>query len=300
MGKERMQNISMTPPEMEYIPLNDLLIHQSYVELFKKNGLETFQNFLDFQGGEVFRRNRLRSVVRIELKNALNRPFWFHMKRHELNWKERLKSLFHLGKAHDGEHEWNRMLEFLKAGIPTTLPVVFARKKFLGLPWKSMTVTAHLYNAERLEDFIPSFFSGEGKDYLSFKRKILKETAELCRIVHQNGYNHNDFYLGHFFIRRDPFTLYLIDLQRVERHVRIPMRKRIKDLAQLYFSVLPLKEISKTDCLRFILLYAGKIFKKNELRKIMKQVQGKCIRIEKHTRKLIERVKIEKKRTGYW
>lgn len=300
MENERVQDISMIFLEKEYVFLNDLIIHKTYADLLKRNHLETFQDFLDYQGGVVFRRNRQRSVVKMELKDAENRSFWFHMKRHELNWKERLKALLHFGKAHDGEHEWNCLLECLKAGIPTTLPVVFARKKFLGLPWKSMTVTEHLYDAERLEDFIPSFFSGEGRGDLHYKRKILRQLAGLCREFHQKGYNHNDFYLGHFFLRREPFTLYLIDLQRVEHHAHLPMRKRIKDLAQLYFSVLPIKEITKTECLRFMRLYAGKDMDRSGVRKIMDRVQRKCITIEKHTRKLIERVKIERERTGYW
>ena len=290
----------MTFSLKDYVPLNDLLIHKSYVDLFTRNHLQTFQDFLDYQGGEVFRRNRLRSVVKMELKDPENRSFFFHMKRHELSWKERLLSLFHLGRAQDGEHEWRRLLEFCGAGIPTTFPVVFARQRFLGFPWKSMTVTEHLYETQRLEEFIPSCFSGEGAKDLRFKRKILKQMAALCHEFHQRGYNHNDFYLGHFFIRRDPFTLYLIDLQRVEHHARLPMRKRIKDLAQLYFSVLPVTEITRRDCLRFMLLYGGKTFDRQKLQKIMDRVRRKCIRIERHTQKLIQRVKIEKERTGYW
>lgn len=300
MGKERVQDLLMTLSEKDYVPVNDLLIHKSYVDLFKRNHLQTFQDFLDYQGGEVFRRNRLRSVVKIELKDSENRSCWFHMKRHELHWKERLKAFLNFGRVHDGEHEWNRMLEFLKASLPTTLPVVFARKKWAGLPWKSMTVTEHLYEASRLEDFIPAHFSSGGGGDLNLKRKILKQLSALCAEFHQRGYNHNDFYLGHFFIRSEPLTLYLIDLQRVEHHARLPMRKRIKDLAQLYFSVLPLKEITPRECLRFMLLYAGKTFSRQELLKIMERVLRKCIRIDRHTQKLIQRVKIEKEQTGYW
>ena len=300
MGKERMQDISMMHPEKDYVFLNDLVIHKSYADLFKRNRLETFQDFLDFHGGEVFRRNRLRSVVKFSLKDEEGHVFCFHLKRHELNWKERLKALFHFGAAHDGEHEWRRMQEMLALNIPTTPPVVFARKTLWGLPWKSMTVTEHLYGADRLEDFIPMNFSGEGREDLGLKRKILKQVAALCSRFHGSGYNHNDFYLGHFFIRRDPFSLYLIDLQRVEHHLHLPMRKRVKDLAQLYFSVLPIKAVTSRDCLRFMLLYAGKNFSRKELLKIIDHVQRKCIRIEKHTEKLIQRVKIEKERTGYW
>ena len=83
--------------------------------------------------------------------------------------------------------------------------------------------------------------------------------AAVARRFHAAGYNHRDFYCGHFFVRepaRGKFEIRLIDLQRVQRRRRFRRRWIVKDLAQLVWSA-PRDRIACTHKLAFMRYYLG-------------------------------------------
>ncbi|HLC17210.1 MAG TPA: hypothetical protein VJL89_13390, partial [Thermodesulfovibrionia bacterium] len=80
-----------------------------------------------------------------------------------------------------------------------------------------------------------------------------------------------------------------IDVQRVEKRDELPLRYRIKDLAQLYYSVQVTGNISRADCLRFFLTYLNKDEPDKRDRKLIKAIIKKAGIIEKHTVKLLNR-----------
>jgi hypothetical protein len=96
----------------------------------------------------------------------------------------------------------------------------------------------------------------------TLKQKLIKQVAEIARVMHENGINHRDFYICHFLLdlafgTEADIKLYLIDLHRAQIRRSVPTRWRVKDLAGLYFSS---KEIglTKRDVLRFIKKYRNK------------------------------------------
>ncbi|OVE72820.1 hypothetical protein BVX93_02070, partial [bacterium B13(2017)] len=237
--------------------------------------------------------NKIRSVVKIELKDEKERLRIFHLKRHSLNIKEQFYSLFRMGNALDGLNEWNMIFSLHEVTIPSMVPVVFGEKRKMGMPWKSITLTEHIYDSFRLETFIHEKFSSLSlsSEQILLKRKIIKKLASLARKFHNLGFNHNDFYLGHFFIIPSTMTLHIIDLQRVVRRKKIRDRDRIKDIAQLLFSSQQINGINNTDCIRFLkdYLQIKKIgfIEKNFIYKVLK----KYLRINRHTLKHLNKAK---------
>jgi hypothetical protein len=75
--------------------------------------------------------------------------------------------------------------------------------------------------------------------------------------MHWRGFNHQDYYLCHFFFKRgEALDLRVIDLQRAGRRLFFRSRWFVKDLAQLHYSSLALP-ISDWDRLRFYAVYSA-------------------------------------------
>jgi len=251
----------------------DIFINKVFIKVLEKNDLCLFDKVISYSKGEVFRENSVRCVRKIELQDDDGKKHIFHLKTHKLNVFEIIKSFFRLGDLEDGFNEWSKILLLESLNIKTMVPVSFGESKKFGVPYKSFTMTEHLYDALRLEEYISiNFKDNMTKDKILLKRKITKELADIAFNFHKSGFNHNDFYLGHFFINLNDFTLNIIDLQRVHQRNQIRDRDRIKDIAQLYFSA---TQIFKEKRLKDInSVFINKVFRKN-------------LRIAKHTKKVL-------------
>jgi predicted Ser/Thr protein kinase len=66
--------------------------------------------------------------------------------------------------------------------------------------------------------YFPKHFSPPlSKEGIFKKRELIKRVAILARDFHRNGLNHQDFYLGHLFIRQGDGEIFIIDIQRVHQ-----------------------------------------------------------------------------------
>ena len=271
-----------------------LLIHRDFADLLRRHGLNRFDALYGLSAGELFKKNRYREVVRIYLRGEHGGHI-FHLKRHHPPLPVRLASIFTGLRIRDeAANEWAKMLRLAEVGIPTMTPVAFGSIRRWGLPYRSLTLTLHLYGAEKLEEYLPARFGGGalGPAQAEEKRRIIRETARWARRFHDAGFYHQDFYLGHIFLRPgegDGFTLHLIDLQRV-REVRVVRRDRVvKDLAQINFSAMQLGCVTRTDRLRFLLAYLGTDRLDAAGRDMVRRIAAKTRRIARHTRKLLAR-----------
>jgi hypothetical protein len=100
--------------------------------------------------------------------------------------------------------------------------------------------------------------------------------------------NHQDFYLGHFFIPAEqPLEgeprLFLVDLQRLERRRAVPRRYVVKDLAQLLYSADQFPQLSRTDKLRFLRFYLGERPLSPRANGLARAVIAKAGRIARHS-----------------
>lgn len=265
-----------------FISQNDLLINEKFFDYLKGVNLAEFQSLIDFNEGHGLKKNKFRSIVRIERKGKT-----LYLKRHFWPWKERIKSIIPLVKKEDARNEWKSILLLDSLGFNTMVPVAFGEKKKFGLPYLSLTLTEHIYDAEKFETYLPKHFIFPLKsEKISEKRILIKRLAALARDFHSKGLNHQDFYLGHLFIRSKDNTIFIIDLQRVHRGKIIRMRDRIKDLAQIAYSAKSSSIFTRTDFIRFACSY----FERNKLnrddKRLVKKINVKAEKISRHDAKL--------------
>ena len=110
-----------------------VLIQAEFVPLLQQHGLTTFDSWMNYQGGQAAKHLlRERRTTRIQLVAADNTQQVFYLKRHfPSSWREYVKPLLHgrwplLG----ARNEWNALLHFHAAGVPTMTPVAFSRTSF--------------------------------------------------------------------------------------------------------------------------------------------------------------------------
>ncbi len=282
---------------MEFVEHNGLLFNKSYLAFFKRAGLDSFDALMDYVGGKEFKRKAARSVVRIGLAEGVccGSTKAFFLKRH-YEEPERKKGLTGLitggGKGYeDARNEWEKIIELTELDFLTMVPVAYGQRKADGGKVKSLTLTEEIYDAVRVEDYIPKL-KGRGFEGMEIKRDVIERLGELAKRFHGLGFNHQDFYLGHFFIRPLTSEIFLVDLQRVQRRDASRQKRWIlKDLAQFTFSALETDNFTRTNLARFGHVYVGKKEFDAGDRKMIKKIIAKSERIARHTVKLLERRK---------
>jgi len=265
-----------------FIRHNNILINKDCLDVLKDNGLDAFQALRDFNDGFPLKKNKFRSVDRIELGNRV-----FYLKRHFWPCRERLRSINPLRKKEDARNEWDNMLLLNKMGFNTMTPVAFGESKKLAQDYFSLTLTENLYDAEKLEIFFPKHFMPPlTRKKIYDKRAYITKLAVLARDLHNNGLNHQDFYLGHILVRQEDDKFFIIDVQRMHKSRTISLHDRIKDLAQLTYSAKGLGIFTKTDLLRFFHVYTGSDALTPDNKKLARNILSKAKKISKHDAKL--------------
>jgi heptose I phosphotransferase len=259
-----------------------MLINKDYLDLLKGNGLDSFQALRDYNAGHLLKKNKFRSVAKIELGGRV-----FYLKRHFRPCWERLRSLNPLLRKEDAKNEWNNMLLLNSLGFNTMTPVAFGEREKFALAYFSLTLTENLYDAEKLEVFFPRHFKPPlNHEKINDKRAYIKKLAVLARDLHNKGLNHQDFYMGHILLRQEEDKFFIIDLQRMHKNRTISLHDKIKDLAQLAYSAMGLGIFTKTDLLRFFRVYTGSDKLTSDNKKLAGSIMAKVIKISKHDTKL--------------
>ena len=259
-------------------------------ELFARHGLANFDEFMAFPGGTRIVHKRGRSVYRIEVVGRA-----FYLKRNHQHPTEVWKALSRLRLPKLGARtEWENIQAVHAAGIPTVKPVACGEQSRCGIEIVSFTLTEELYGAESLDiawrrDFAPP----RPRELVKKKHLLLKNMAALACKFHAGGMNHQDFYLNHFFLGAGG-TLYLLDLQRVQRRARTPRRCVIKDLAQLNYSTRVYGGFSNSDRLRFFKEYLGGKPLGPDARRLVHDIHAKTERISRHDANL----RVRRRRRG--
>jgi heptose I phosphotransferase len=253
-------------------------------EPFQGVQLDTFEAFWKIRLTEVAREVGERQTSRIELVLGGDRRA-FYLKRHgRPHWKEWLKPLLRLTWPVLGAiPEWKAIAHFENAGIPTMVGVACG--------WqggRSFLLT------ESLEGYIRADHWMEQADDRLQRKSLVTQVAEMVARMHASGLHHQDLYLCHLLLKwgtGDPggCDARLIDLGRVRKHRRLPLRWRIKDLAQLYYSSCRLA--STIEMMRFWRSYWNAAGVRRSLatrkweRTLIKRIVSKAHRIDRHTRK---------------
>jgi heptose I phosphotransferase len=315
---------------MRFLKHKGLTINKDFLPLLSENELDSFDSLMSFSAGELETEKRGRSVVRFSLasleidgsegvletekhdrsiaeigfessKGGLEGELKksFYLKRHtaaaKTSLSARLRGVIKGAGAEDALNEWEMTLLLLKEGFSVPMPVAYGERKDA-----SLTLTEELYNAVRVEDYLPRLSDSKtGFAGVLKKRRLIKKLGSLAGDFHQKGFNHRDFYLGHFFINPDlpdiPDTndteIFILDLQRVQRRKNPVKRWVLKDLSQLAFSASITENISSTDMMRFAYAYFGVGKLSSDNKSMIREVLGKVARIASHTEKLLAKRK---------
>jgi heptose I phosphotransferase len=263
-----------------------LRINRRFAPALEAHGLTTFDAIFKLAGGKVVRSVGSRSTAQI-LLNAGGPGQSFYLKRHAAaSLVERVKPVIHLSQPILGaRNEWEAILRFHAAGIPTMTPVAFGESGE-----RSLVMTEDLGTNRTLLDWVndttgsrPQRSGAVSRDAGIVKRELLRHIANIARRMHASGLFHQDFYLNHMLCCGEPNRLdvRVIDLGRVRERRGPATRWIMKDLAQLDYSA---RQLSCADRLRFLRLYLGRPFQPRD-RWMIRWITLKSAWIASHTAK---------------
>lgn len=253
-----------------------LTVNSRFAGLLRSNGLTSFDAIMASEQGTAAKAVlKQRTTTRLQLRDGAGRVVTCFLKRHEpAPWKEYVKPLLRLTRPILGaRNEWQAILEFHAAGIPTMTPIALgecSRRSFL--------ITEGLHDCRSLAEWLDE--SAEARSR-RVPRSLLHCVAETARTMHAHRLHHQDFYLYHLLVPRHETSqgLYVIDLGRARRTPFLAQRWVIKDLAQLNYSC---RTLPRTERLRFLRKYLDRPLTQSD-RRFVRRIERKSRAIARHS-----------------
>lgn len=293
----------MSRLELETWDSGKLVINRAFANLLRRQHWTTFAVIWSRTAEASVAKNLRtdRVTLRFTLDDA-GRERAFYIKRHgRSSLKEYLKPLLSLRWPILGaRNEWNALMDFHEAGLPTMTPVALGQSGV-----HSFLITEALEDCTKLSELaMPSRTTNgtpgatdasSGTPASSAKRRIdppqanlpdrrrlVSRLAQTTRKMHQAGLHHQDYYLGHLLLPHSVTDrIYVIDLGRVRKQVPLARRWIIKDLAQLNYSA---TGASRTERIRFLREYLGHRIGRDD-RRLIASITFKTDAIARHSRK---------------
>lgn len=270
--------------------LPDLLISGEFASLLERHGLASFAALMRAQEARELPYNRLKRICQFALEDG-SRCRTFFLKRHRRRasiWERWRWAAGRRGLG-EGMREWQNIEALERRRLPVVTPVAAGERLLPGGLIESFVMTQGLEGFEPADQFINARYAAPlDQVRLKSKRRLILAVARLSRAMHEQGFNHRDFYLCHIFVRdkaEGGSDLRIIDLQRVDRRAVCRRRWLNKDLAALHYSSLGLP-LSDRDRLRFFAAYgrglAGRGARRCQLRRILRKSRA----IARHDAKL--------------
>lgn len=305
----KMKNLSS---QIDVVKADLVIFNREYHDFMKAAGFDSFEPIYSYHDGEVVKKIRDRSVIRIEIPNpgaGENQVKRFYLKksnREYIGIRSIFKPLFPNRICSQGRLEFENIRVFRESDLATAAPVA-AGQKFIRFLWaESFVITEDFFPFISLEDLLretPEFF--EGPDGTRKKKILIEKMGRLARKMHQSGLNHRDFNSNHILLRYDKKSdtpeIALFDLNRVNRRKFFRFRWVIKSLAELNYT-LPDTLFSENDRIALFLSYkfkgnppAPEQVKLNLWDRIqLFWIRRKAARIKRHTEKsnILKRLKV--------
>ena len=271
-------------PDFAVLDKGRVILQKRWESLLGREGLASFDDFMQTAKGEVLGHRVGRTRRRITLDGAAG-PVVFYLKQyHGAQCLARLVGV--LGKkTSPGRRELNNIISIERAGLATVRAAAVGEA---GPRDGSFILLEELSGYQPLHEFLKDFLTeAEEPNVLRTKRELIRAVARLTRKMHRAGIVHRDFYLCHIFVRPDEpaQSLRLIDLQRVRRRRKVSLYGMVKDLAALNYSA-DHPGISRTDKMRFVCEYFGRAGLDWRRRWLLRLVVFKTMRISRHDRKI--------------
>ncbi|MBT3201957.1 MAG: hypothetical protein HN350_18810 [Phycisphaerales bacterium] len=211
------------------------------LELLREAGLDTLDGALAYGGGEDLVKPGLgtRRRTRVELTDANGAARVVYLKRYgPERWSDRWKRLLTYGRCSPASVEHDNIRAAQRCGVSTMDALAFGHEMGLGglFGVKSFLVVSSV-PGDALErcgcDFLARHVDDGGA------KRLTDELAGQVAALHAGGFVHRDLYAAHVFLHEtdDGFVLNLIDMARVFAPRWRLFRWRVKDLAQLKYSM---------------------------------------------------------------
>lgn len=250
-------------------------------------GPDLFDRLMDWPG-EIFRELANRRTVCIDIQG---RSFFLKIHR-GVGWGEILKSLLHGNlPVISACNEYEAIKAVEKTGVATQKIAGFGIRGFNPAAKESFLLTEELKDKIKLAQIEETWTQLDAETIADIRLALISQVARLASKIHRHGLNHRDFYLDHIMVDKGdwsnfsngtPIKLYLIDLHRMQRRNKTPLRWMVKDLGGLLFSAMHF-ELTSRELALFIRQYAkrpaGRELKANLL--FWKKVMRRAIRMYK-------------------
>jgi len=201
--------------------------------------LDCVEGAFAWQGGTDLDKPGLgvRRRTRLFLTDAAGREHGLYLKRYGREpLGQRIRRLVTYGRRSPARVESDNIRAAGEAGVPTMRAVAWGEQMGLLSARRSYLIVTAV-PGDALERCAGAYLAGGAG-----RGAALAETlADLVRTFHQAGWVHRDLYASHVFLHEAPdgAELYLIDLARMFAPRRRRFRWRVKDLAQLKYSMPP-------------------------------------------------------------
>jgi len=249
------------------VSLENIIYNLEFEEALKANDLLDFDRVMSIDETAIVKHATPERRTGIFSFDQKGKAVCAYLKRHyPLSFGRCFQGMISFASKKTAFDEFNNILAFHKAGLPTMVPVAAGKRAGKLFGSESFLITKGIKGCVTLEIYAESCLKIKT---FSEKMDIIKNIALLSQKMHQSGFNHRDFYLCHLLIgteENNKDQLFIVDLHRVDIRKKVPERWVIKDLAALNYSSKS-KNINRTDKLRFLKHYllVDKISKQDKL-----------------------------------
>lgn len=221
--------------------MTDVRANPEEAALLKREGLDTVAGAFAHAGSEELSKPDLgvRRRIRLRLTDHAGRDVTWYLKRYDPEpWRVRLaKRLTRRRPDSPARREALNIGMLAAAGLPTMRALAMGEELDALGPRRSYLVVSAV-PGEALERCFDGFLDRSAGDEAAMEA-FNAALVELACKLHSAGLVHRDFYTSHIFLDETPGgpRLYVIDLARVFAPRRRWFRWRVKDLAQLKYSM---------------------------------------------------------------
>ncbi len=253
-------------------------VREGYESITDKINLDNFRSGINGENYTLIKENRVRSVISMPVTDINENGIYIkYFKRG--GYRDYVKYLFVPTRIRT---EWEVGNALLCKNINTALPLAMVKKKTY-----SLLVTEAVTNSKEFMGFCQANFEGAlSVEQETEKRKLLRKLAGFIRDIHEKGFCHYDLHTGNILIRfKNNQTssiydcdLYLMDLHSVKILKRMPFRKRLHNLAQIFNSLSSI--LTKTNKLDFLRSYGVNVLSSTtDENELVGQIESQSSRI---------------------
>jgi len=212
-----------------------------WTDVLRSAGLDTVEGAFAYAGGDDLTKSGLggRRRTRLTLPDKTGTGREVYLKRYTREkLSQRLRRQLTYGRRRSPAGvEFANIRAARQAHLATMEAIAFGEEfDRLGAARSYLVVTA--VPGDAIERVGADFITRHAEAPMVIER-LTRDLAEIVRTLHRAGYVHRDLYASHIFLheRGDGFSLYLIDLARMFAPRWRRFRWRVKDLAQLKYSM---------------------------------------------------------------